>query len=446
MLSTEFASLFHIDRLSIIMVSLVGFIGTIIAVFSMRYMAGDKRYYQFFAQLFILVLLVMVMTTADNLFLFLASWGLSNFVLVRLMIHKASWRAAYQAGKLAAYILGAGFISLILGCMLLYSLTGTASIQAILQSDVSTNPHIVYPITFITLAAMTQSSIWPFHRWLLSSLNSPTPVSAIMHAGLINGGGYLLVRFAPLYFTNSIILTSIFLLGICTALLGTLFKLLQNDIKRMLACSTMAQMGYMFAQCGLGLFPLAVSHLFWHGLFKANLFLSSPNIVKEKRAVEDTNVSFIRLIFAVLISFFATYLFTKTQREFDLQLDTRLVFLSVVLITLTQVALTCLHRISLILIVNTTIITTCSAILYGFIVRLFEVTLAPLNIFHPQPINFIHVIAMFLLAGLWIGLQFKCFYIHRFESIKAKLYVKALNASQPNSQCVTTNHNEYQYK
>jgi len=129
---------------------------------------------------------------------------------------------------------------------------------------------------------MTQSAIWPFHTWLISSLNSPTPVSAIMHAGLINGGGFLLTRFAGLFVQSTGMLQVIFFLGLLTALIGTLWKLMQHDIKRMLACSTMGQMGFMIAQCGLGLFPAAIAHLCWHGLFKAYLFLSSGSAAHEK--------------------------------------------------------------------------------------------------------------------------------------------------------------------
>ena len=104
-----------------------------------------------------------------------------------------------------------------------------------------------------------------------------------MHAGLINGGGFLLARFAPMLAIQPPILNLIFIAGITTALLGTLWKLMQSDVKRMLACSTMGQMGFMIAQCGLGLFPAAVAHLSWHGLFKAYLFLSTGSAAKEKR-------------------------------------------------------------------------------------------------------------------------------------------------------------------
>ena len=101
-----------------------------------------------------------------------------------------------------------------------------------------------------------------------------------MHAGLVNGGGFLIVRFAPLYLNYPGILNIIFIIGLSTAIMGTLWKLMQSDIKRMLACSTMAQMGFMIAQCGLGLFSAAIAHIILHGLatqievaiFQANFF------------------------------------------------------------------------------------------------------------------------------------------------------------------------------
>lgn len=257
--------LFHVDNLSLIMMGLVGFVTLCVASFSSRYLNGDKKQTSFYINLITLALTIFLMVNADHIGLFLVSWAGSNFFLTRLMLHKSGWEAARQSSILALKNFGLGFVFLGTAFLLLYRATGMVSIRSIVSAPIETSMAIISSLLLL-LAAMTQSALWPFHRWLTSSLNSPTPVSSIMHAGLVNGGGFLLVRFAPLISKEPIVLGLIFVAGIATALIGTLWKLMQSDIKRMLACSTMSQMGFMVVQCGLGLFPAAIAHLCWHGL------------------------------------------------------------------------------------------------------------------------------------------------------------------------------------
>src|SRR5690606_4193206 len=133
-----------------------------------------------------------------------------------------------------------------------------------------------------------------------------------------------LVRFAPIFASSPRMLMTIFVLGFIAAVLGGVFKLMQNDVKRMLACSTMAQMGFMFMQCGLGLFPAAVTHLCWHGLFKANLFLCSQSAAKEKRIWRNqpTVTSF---ILALICGVFGSYLFALAIHIPWFTFDTRFI-------------------------------------------------------------------------------------------------------------------------
>jgi len=126
----------------------------------------------------------------------------------------------------------------------------------------------------IITAAIIQSAIYPFHRWLLSSMTAPTPASALMHAGFVNGSGILLALFSSVVITSGT-LTLIFIVGGLTAVIAQFTKLLQVNVKQKLACSTIAQMGFMIMQCGLGFFNAAVVHLILHGFYKAYLFLSS---------------------------------------------------------------------------------------------------------------------------------------------------------------------------
>lgn len=274
-------NLFNLDPLAIIMIALVGFIGVIVAKFSINYMNGDKKYRNFFILLFLLIATIILMVTADHLLIFILMWSLSNLILVKMMIHKSAWRAAKESGLLTVKTYLLGFVSILTAFILLYIATGETSINAIINQK-NDSPLIFMALIFIVITAMTQSAIWPFHKWLISSLNSPLPVSAIMHAGLINGGGFLIVRFAPLYLNYPAILNMLFVIGLVTAIIGTLWKLMQSNIKRMLACSTMAQMGFMIMQCGLGLFPAAIAHIMLHGLFKSYLFLSTGSAAQER--------------------------------------------------------------------------------------------------------------------------------------------------------------------
>ena len=180
------------------MMGLISFVGICIASFSLRYLKGDSQQKQFFIHLTALLSLVLIMVCADNLILFICLWFLSNFFLTRLMLHKHEWPAAKASARLALrnFIVGSFFIGI--GFATLYSATKSLSIQKIMHTDIHYTFLFVSTL-FIFLGSMTQSALWPFHKWLTSSLNSPTPVSALMHAGLINGGGFLLIRFAPLY-------------------------------------------------------------------------------------------------------------------------------------------------------------------------------------------------------------------------------------------------------
>jgi NAD(P)H-quinone oxidoreductase subunit 5 len=134
---------------------------------------------------------------------------------------------------------------------------------------------VLFAAGALLLAAMVQSALVPFHTWLLSSMTAPTPASALMHAGFVNAGGILLVRFAPVVTVDAGFLLAVVLVGATSALLGKLLKTVRTDVKGQLGCSTVGQMGFMIMQAGLGFFGAAITHLVLHGFYKAYQFLSS---------------------------------------------------------------------------------------------------------------------------------------------------------------------------
>ncbi|MGV2333173.1 MAG UNVERIFIED_CONTAM: hypothetical protein LVR18_03255 [Planctomycetaceae bacterium] len=159
--------------------------------------------------------------------------------------------------------------------MILSNLTGYTHFTEILSSTFEKSIGYYFAMILIVVGAIMQSALFPFHKWLLSSLNSPTPVSSMMHAGIVNGGGYLLIKLAPLYNHDVLILNVIFMAGFTSAFIGTIWKLIQNNNKNMLACSTLAQMGCMIMEIGMGFFSVALAHITLHSMFKSYLFLAS---------------------------------------------------------------------------------------------------------------------------------------------------------------------------
>ena len=430
-------TLFNFDSLAMIMIALVLFIGSMVAKFSINYMKGDKKYRSFFISLFLLITTIILMVTADHLLVFISAWSLSNFILVRMMIHKSAWRAAKESGLLTAKTYLLGFVSMFTAFILLYIATGEASIKAIINHK-NDSPLILIALIFILISAMTQSAIWPFHKWLISSLNSPLPVSAIMHAGLVNGGGFLILRFAPLYLNYSGILNMIFIIGLVTAIIGTIWKLIQSDIKRMLACSTMAQMGFMIAQCGLGLFSAAIAHIILHGLFKSYLFLSTGSAAGEKRLELHYPPSLISFILALICGALGSYVFASLSHKTWLAPDTSFLLVSIAFIAGTGLALPILRKNILIKLPLALLATSVAGAIYGFNIRIVESIIAPLDLFQPQALNILHIIGLVLLVLFWLMVTFA-------QHMSSRLYVSALNSSQPHPKTITTHRNYYQF-
>lgn len=439
---------FYIDNLSIIMMCLIGFITVSIGSFSVRYLNGNRKQKSFYFNLAALITFVFILVSTDHILLLLASWTISNFFLSKLMLHKHEWEASRQSYLLALKNFGLGSLFLGSSLFILYIASGKTSIQSILQTPIETT-WIISSSLLMLIAAMTQSALWPFHRWLTSSANSPTPVSAIMHAGIINGSGFLLVRFAPLLSEQALILNIIFITGIISALIGTSWKLMQSDVKRMLACSTMGQMGFMIAQCGLGLFPAAIAHLCWHGLFKSYLFLASGSAAQEDRSEISSPPSFKHFFLALILGAVGAYMFSNISEKNIFTVDTNLFLIILAMISGTQFALPLVRNNSLnsmVVISFALLATMFIGTLYGLSVHFIEHILAPLNILKPQPINILHLGALFMMIGAWITILFaRQPKNKKYPDWILKIYVRMLNSSQPHPKTITAHHNQYRY-
>ena len=438
--------LFNFDALSLLMICLVGFIGLVVGSFSLRYMAGDRKKKAFFVQLALLISSISILVSADFMPLLVLAWWVSNLLLCRIMLHKSEWAAAKASAHLALKNFTLGAIALASAVAILGWSSGTWQISALKFSSIPTMA-MAFSGVLILIAALSQSAIWPFHRWLLSSLNSPTPVSALMHAGLVNGGGFLIARFAFVFLEQAWLMQWVFILGSITALLGTCWKLMQHDVKRMLACSTMGQMGFMLAECGLGLFAAAISHLIWHGMFKAYLFLNSGSAATEKRVLLNTHPSKLHFLIAICLGGLGAISFAYVSQRPLLPHDTSLFIHVLAWVACTQGALSVLQsqfRFNLLLAAAVSVLI---AMIYAGNLSLIEYLLEPMQILVPQSMVAIHWIVLGLLLIVWL-LMFLRYMLPEQSYVpgwRLRLYVSMLNASQPSAKTVTAHRNHYQY-
>jgi len=275
---------FNVDGLTRVMAVIVTTISAIVHSFARRYMAGDRHIGRFYRRLFALTGIVLLLTAADHAALFIVLWLAMGWTLSTLIGHVQDWAPARGAERLARRSFFGSSAALAAGAGLLVAETGTWSIAGIVDAA-STLPASVQIGSGLLLltAAMIQSALVPFQTWLLSSMTAPTPVSAFMHAGIVNAGGVLLARFAPVLVESSGVMQTVFLAGAASAFLGQAWMMVQTDVKRQLGCSTVAQMGFMVLQCGLGFFAAAITHLILHGFYKAYFFLASGSGVQLSR-------------------------------------------------------------------------------------------------------------------------------------------------------------------
>lgn len=439
------SGLLRSDNLSWVMAGLILFVIVNVTAYSSRYLAGDRNRLRHRVCVLLLGISVMTMAFADHLLLFLAAWTASNLLLVRLMVHKGQWAAARNSGLLALRTFGLGSALLGTGFWLLAEGTGTASLSEMVQANDTSSTATSAGLALVALAAMTQCASWPFHRWLISSLNSPTPVSALMHAGLVNGGGFLLVRFAPLYANQPVLLHGLFIAGLLTAVVGTFWKLLQTDIKRMLACSTMGQMGFMLMQCGMGLFAPAMSHLCWHGLFKAYLFLSTGSVVKEKRStLQGNNLTPASLLVATVAGLGGALVFAQVSGTELSVKDTSCLMVAMAFIVATQLAIGLLDKhLSAARTIGALLVGLSSGGLYGLSIRAFDTALGSLHLSQPQPIDGIYAFGLAILGLLWVAMVLNL--PARVQSTLSwkQLYMVSLNASQPHPATITATRTAY---
>ncbi len=272
---------FYVDQLTSLMLLIVTSVSLLVHIYSTGYMHGDPGTYRFFAYLPLFTFSMLMLVLANNfleLYVFWEAVGLCSYLLVGFWYYK---RSASDAAMKAFIVNRVGDFGFGLGVILLFTTFGTLAYVPVFERAPDVAEAMLFLITLLLFTgSMGKSAQWPLHTWLPDAMEGPTPVSALIHAAtMVTAGVYLVARANPLYNEAAGTLTVIAVIGLVTALLGATIALVQNDIKRVMAYSTISQLGYMFFALGIGAYISAIFHLFTHAFFKALLFLGAGSVM-----------------------------------------------------------------------------------------------------------------------------------------------------------------------
>ncbi len=274
-----------LDPLSAVMILVVTGVGSLIHLYSIGYMWEEDGYYRYFAYLNLFVFFMLTLVLADNYLLMFVGWegvGLCSYLLIGYWFARKS---AADAGKKAFIVNRVGDAGFIVGMLLILALFGTLDFTRVFARASALEPEVGLGLLtaatlLLFLGATGKSAQIPLYTWLPDAMEGPTPVSALIHAAtMVTAGVYMVARSAPLYTRTPISLEAVAIIGAATALFAASMGLVQRDIKRILAYSTVSQLGYMFAALGVGAFAAGIFHLMTHAFFKALLFLGAGSVI-----------------------------------------------------------------------------------------------------------------------------------------------------------------------
>jgi NADH-quinone oxidoreductase subunit L len=283
----------HLDPLSCVMMLVVTGVGFLIHVYSIGYMAHEGGYYRFFGYLNLFMFSMLVLVLADNYLMMFVGWegvGLCSYLLIGFYFLRKS---ASDAGKKAFLVNRIGDAAFLLGTMLMMVTFGTLDFHSITAAARSgqfpMGSGVITTICILLFIGATgKSAQIPLYIWLPDAMEGPTPVSALIHAAtMVTAGVYMVARSNALFALSPKALALVAGIGAATAIFAASIGLVQNDIKRVLAYSTVSQLGYMFLACGVGAFTAGIFHLMTHAFFKALLFLGSGSVIHAMSGEQD---------------------------------------------------------------------------------------------------------------------------------------------------------------
>jgi len=281
-----------LDQLSLVMLLVVTGVGFLIHVYSVGYMRDDPGYARYFSYLNLFLFFMTTLVLAGNVLLMFVGWegvGLASYLLIGFWFSKPS---AAAAGKKAFIVNRIGDFGFLIGIFLLLANFGTLTFSDI-STKLATNPiwtgGVLTTICLcLLLGAAGKSAQLPLYVWLPDAMEGPTPVSALIHAAtMVTAGVYLIARTHFLFDRSPFALSTVAIVGAATAIFAATIALVQNDIKRVLAYSTISQLGYMFLACGVAAYSAAIFHLVTHAFFKALLFLAAGSVIHAMGGEQD---------------------------------------------------------------------------------------------------------------------------------------------------------------
>lgn len=281
-----------VDPLSILMMLIITGVGGLIHLYSTAYMAADRGYQRFFTYLNLFIFFMLLLVMANNLLMLFIGWegvGLCSYLLIGFFYEK---RSAGDAAKKAFIVNRIGDVGVLIGMFFLFHyfgtldfVTGHDGIKGMTEAapallGLATPTLITTLLLMLFFGCTGKSAQFPLYTWLPDAMEGPTPVSALIHAAtMVTAGIYLVSRTHALFVLSDTAMVTIAVTGIATAFFAATIGLMQNDIKRVLAYSTVSQLGYMFAACGAGVFAAGMFHVMTHAFFKACLFLGSGSVI-----------------------------------------------------------------------------------------------------------------------------------------------------------------------
>jgi NADH-quinone oxidoreductase subunit L len=281
----------QIDQLSAVMLLVVTGVGLLIFVYSRGYMRGDPGFYRFFAYMSLFAFAMLMLVTANNYLLVYLGWegvGLCSYYLIGFFYHK---QTAASAGKKAFIVTRIGDMGFAIGVLMIFVTFGTLNFTDVFgkvsAGGVSSGALLAIAL-LLFMGAMGKSAQFPLHVWLPDAMEGPTPVSALIHAAtMVTAGVYLVARSSVIFASSHTALMVMGGIGAFTAIFAAIIGITQNDIKKVLAYSTISQLGYMFMALAVAAWPAAIFHLVTHAFFKALLFLGAGSVIHSMGGEQD---------------------------------------------------------------------------------------------------------------------------------------------------------------
>ena len=432
-----------VDGLTALMWVVVTFFSGIVHSYSRRYMAGSAHETGFFLGVFGFTTAVMALVAADHLVLFAGLWLAMGLVMANLIGTLDGWDQARAAARVARryFLASSGLLGVAL--TVLWWSAGATSVSGVAAAaDGLGGPAWLVAAAALLLAAMIQSALVPFHRWLLSSMTAPTPASALMHAGFVNAGGILLLRFAPVVTVDATFMLAVVAVGATSALLGKLLKSVQAAAKSELGCSTVGQMGFMIMQAGLGFFGAAVTHLVLHGFYKAYHFLSAGAQVEHTSpADEDASGTSLAGAAVVLLTGVAGGALFAVLTGKGTSVDSGLLLVVFVVLTTLHAARSAVTHTSLSANARygaVPLVFLPAIAVYALVYEAISGVLSGLPVVAaPTQLSAAHVLVAAVFLAVYVAIETG---VHERSQ---RLYVALLNASQPVSSTVLTATEDY---